>query len=185
MKNNELIARIAPISREKWQGHEINFNYKSNNYYNVEITRTHDNFNVTFTKNPFDKPYIHKPTYPDKLFAHWLDDVMAWGIEDGDRLLAVIETSVEEWNNRLRVTELWVDEAYKRKGIATELMDIAIKRAEDEGRRVVVLEVQSCNEAAIAFYLAYGLTLIGFDACAYRNDDISRKEVRLEMGFFL
>ncbi|MCL2704547.1 MAG: hypothetical protein FWE91_13255 [Defluviitaleaceae bacterium] len=46
-------------------------------------------------------------------------------------------------------------------------------------------ETQSCNEAAVAFYLNCGFKIIGFDACAYRNDDLERKEVRLEMGILL
>ena len=83
------------------------------------------------------------------------------------------------------MTELWIDEAYRRKGIGTALMDIAVKRAKDEKRRVIMLETQSRNEAAIAFYLSYGFTLIGFDSCAYQNNDLDRKEVRMEMGIFL
>ena len=47
-----------------------------------------------------------------------------------------------------------------------------------------MLETQTCNEAAMAFYLAQGFTLIGFDRCCYGNDDVSRKEVRLELGWF-
>jgi len=64
-------------------------------------------------------------------------------------------------------------------------MDIAMKRARDEKRRAVMLETQSRNENAVAFYLTYGFSLIGFDACAYRNDDLARKEVRMEMGILL
>ena len=63
-------------------------------------------------------------------------------------------------------------------------MNIAVKRAKDEKRRVIMLETQSRNEAAIAFYLAYGFTLIGFDACTYQNNDLQRREVRMEMGMF-
>jgi ribosomal protein S18 acetylase RimI-like enzyme len=100
-------------------------------------------------------------------------------------LIAAIETAVEEWSNRLKVTELWVDDAYRRKGIATALMNIAVQRARDEKRRLIMLETQSCNEGAISFYLAYGFTLIGFDACAYKNNDLECKEVRMEMGIFL
>jgi len=64
-------------------------------------------------------------------------------------------------------------------------MDIAVQRANDEKHRVLMLETQSCNDGAISFYLAYGFTLIGFDACAYQNNDIERKEVRMELGIFL
>ena len=91
---------------------------------------------------------------------------------------------VERWSNRLRVTELWIDDAYRRQGIGTALMDMAVKRARDEKRRAIMLETQSRNENAIAFYLTYGFKLIGFNACEYQNDDLQRKDVRMELGMF-
>ena len=80
------------------------------------------------------------------------------------------------------MTELWIDDAYRRKGLATALMDVAVERVKTENRRAIILETQSRNEGAIDFYLAYGFTLIGFDTCAYQNNDLTRKEVRMEMG---
>lgn len=37
------------------------------------------------------------------------------------------------------------------------------------GARMIVLETQSCNEAAIAFYRKNGFSVIGFDLYAYSN----------------
>ena len=34
-------------------------------------------------------------------------------------------------------------------------------------------------------YLSQGLTLMGFNACEYSNEDIAKHEVRLEMGCLL
>ena len=50
------------------------------------------------------------------------------------------------------------------------------------GARMIVLETQSCNEAAIAFYRKNGFSVIGFDLYAYSNTDPERHEVRIEMG---
>ena len=47
---------------------------------------------------------------------------------------------------------------------------------------MIVLETQSCNEAAIAFYRKNGFSIIGFDLYAYSNNDPERHEVRIEMG---
>lgn len=47
---------------------------------------------------------------------------------------------------------------------------------------MMVLETQSCNENAIAFYKKNGFELIGFDLYAYSNTDPERHEVRVEMG---
>ena len=54
-----------------------------------------------------------------------------------------------------------------------------------EKRRAIILETQSCNTAAISFYEHEGFRLIGFDSCCYSNNDISKKEVRIDMGYFL
>ena len=182
---NISIDKIVELDKDKWQGYPLDFRYVTHSYYDVEINRIGDDFNVSFAKKPFDMPFEKVSEHTDKLFGHWWDDIKAWGIVEGNNLLAAIETSVEVWNNRLRVNELWINEKYRHRGIGTAMMDIAVKRARDENRRAVVLETQSCNEAAITFYLKYGFTLIGFDSCAYRNNDMSRREVRLELGLFL
>ena len=182
----EVINQIIPLEREKWQNYVLPFHYISNSYYDVEIERVNNNFHVSFTMKPFITPFEYKPEKDyDKLFqSHW-DDIKAWGITEGEQLIAAVETAVEEWSNRLRVTELWIDDVYRRRGIGTALMDIAVKRAKDEKRRAIMLETQSRNENALAFYLAYGFTLIGFNACEYQNTDLQRKEVRMEMGMLL
>lgn len=66
-------------------------------------------------------------------------------------------------------------------GVGTALLD-AIQEAAASGARMIVLETQSCNENAIAFYRKNGFEIIGFDLYAYSNDDPERHEVRLEMG---
>jgi ribosomal protein S18 acetylase RimI-like enzyme len=185
VKNSIYLDKIILLEREKWQGHLLAMNYVSHNYYDVVITRASNNFNVAFIKKPFDTPFEHKSHDSDRLFQPYRDNIKAWGIVENGRLIAAIETAVEEWSNRLLVSELWVDNAYRRKGIATALMDLAVKRAKDEKRRVLMLETQSRNEGAIEFYLDYGFTLIGFDSCAYQNNDLERNEVRIELGIYL
>jgi len=182
---DHLVEKIAALEQEQWQDYQLQFHYISFNYYDIEINSTDNAFNVSFIKKPFDKPYEKMPDNSDKLFQPWWDHTKAWGIIQNGHLIAAIETAVETWSNRMRVTELWIDDTYRRLGIATALMDIALQRAKQENRRMLILETQSCNEGAISFYLTYGFSLIGFDACAYQNDDLTRKEVRIEMGIYL
>ena len=104
--------------------------------------------------------------------------------ESGE-MLACIEVCPEEWSNRLVVTELWVSEELRRKGVGKRLMDKAKEVAVRQKRRAVILETQSCNTNAIGFYLHQGFELIGFDTCCYTNEDIARREVRVNLGFFL
>ena len=141
-------------------------------------------------KKRFEKPFVHEEhgDFPDILFPDYWEGAQVFGIvseENGKKeILACIEICPEEWSNRLMVTELWVSEKLRRQGIGSALMNIAKEKAKEQGRRAVILETQSCNTGAIAFYRRQGFKLIGFDACCYTNRDIEKKEVRFNMGFF-
>ena len=78
-----------------------------------------------------------------------------------------------------------VHENLRRQGIGHRLMAVAKEQAVRERRRAMILETQSCNTAAIRFYEKEGFELIGFDTCCYSNRDRERKEVRINMGYFL
>jgi ribosomal protein S18 acetylase RimI-like enzyme len=57
-----------------------------------------------------------------------------------------------------------------------------VEIARQKKARMLVLETQSCNASAIEFYIKQGFDLIGFDLAAYSNEDVKRREVRLEFG---
>ena len=101
---------------------------------------------------------------------------------ENGKLIAAIELFHEKWAKRIRVTELWVDEKARRRGIGSELMTFAKQKTQESDCRMLILETQSCNVAAIDFYRSQGLELVGVLTCDYQNDDIERKEVRFEMG---
>lgn len=67
-------------------------------------------------------------------------------------------------------------------GIGTALMAAIQNAAVASGARMIVLETQTCNETAIAFYKKNGFSIIGLDLYSYSNTDPERHEVRLEMG---
>lgn len=65
----------------------------------------------------------------------------------------------------------------RSKGVGTLLMNAISDAAKASGARMSVLETQSCNENAIAFYRKNG-----FDLYSYSNTDPERHEIRIEMG---
>ncbi len=179
---------ITSLPKEKWKGKILPMGYTSQEYYDVEMQKYDNGYTVNIVKKTFTEPVEHTPEeydFPDRLYEdHW-DKAYAWGVLHENELIAAIETAPEEWSNRLRVTELWVDKAYRRQGIAHSLMSLAREQARRERRRAIILETQSCNADAIAFYEKEGFLLIGFDSCCYKNEDLSRKEVRLEFGLLM
>ena len=78
--------------------------------------------------------------------------------------------------------DVMFDKAARGQGIGSMLMARIKEAARASGARMLVLETQSCNEAAIAFYRKNGFSVIGFDLYAYSNADPERCEVRIEMG---
>lgn len=181
----EMTYEIVPLPKEKWQGTIIPLSYTTKEYYDVIVRQTPEGFQVSLEKKPFPEPVSHTPDeydFPDKLYQEHWEKAYAWGILKDEEMIACIETCPEEWSNRLMVTELWVHEDYRRQGIAHALMALAKEQVRRERRRALILETQSCNTEAIAFYLQEGFTLIGFDSCCYQNQDLERKEVRLDLG---
>lgn len=183
---------IIPLPKEEWKGTPIPIRYTTEEYYDLEMTAEGDGFRVEMHKKRFGTPVTHTPEeydFPDSLYQdHW-EKAEAFGIvresDEKKELLACIEICPEEWSDRLMVTELWVTDELQRQGIGTRLMNLAKEKAKEQGRRAIILETQSCNVRAIAFYLRQGFELIGFDSCCYTNADIQRHEVRFDLGYFL
>ena len=180
---------IIPLPKEKWKGTVIPMFTRSNGYYDMEISPLDkEGCKISIIRKVAEKEIVHTPEeydFPDGLYAdHW-ENAEAFGVVDEQgNLKACIEVCPEEWSNRLMVTELWVSEELRGKGLGKQLMDKAKKVAETQKRRAIILETQSCNTNAIGFYLHQGFELIGFDTCCYTNGDIKRREYRINLGYF-
>lgn len=174
--------RIIELSREDYEGYELVFSYTSKAYYDLKIRQSENVFTAEFVKTPC--PAVHKE-FTDKLFApHW-DDPHVFGLLDEKQMLAMMEVTPESWNHRLRITNICVLEGYRRRGYGSLLMTKAREIARAWGCRAIILETQSCNTGAIAFYMNQGLSFMGFNACEYTNQDVEKHEIRLEMGCLL
>lgn len=161
---------------EEYKGKELVVSYLTDYYYDVKV----NNFCVECIRTPFHQTIQKK--FTDSLLADWLSDPELYLVKEKDQTIGLIEISLESWNNRLRISNLWIHENYRHQGIGTQLIKLAEKKAIELNARSLVLETQSCNDHAISFYLKNGFQLIGFDLTCYSNKDIDNKEVRLEMG---
>ena len=154
--------------------------YIINSYYDLVITREPESWEVKLCLKPFEKPL--EKSYTGKFFKAHVQEPRVFAVLLNGEQVAWIELGSDKWNNRMRVWEFLVEEKFRRKGIGTALMKHAVEIARQKGARMLVLETQSCNTPAIKFYVKQGFDLIGFDLAAYSNEDIKRREVRLEFG---
>ncbi len=181
--------QIRFLEKDRWAGHVLPMpDDVLTEHYRVESRRTEEGFFVRLCPEKLPAPRVRTPEaygFPDRLYAPHFPSARAYGAFCEDALAGVVEICPEEWSNRMRVTELWVAREFRRRGIGSALLQFAKEEARREKRRALLLETQSCNVGAIAFYLKEGLSLFGFDACCYSNEDIPRGEVRLELGMYL
>lgn len=168
---------IRQLDRETYAGRRFTARYMTGGYY--DICPSDDGFRMAYVS--FAAPV--EKSFEDVFFGDWLEDPVAFGAFEGGRMIGYAEGSPETWNNRFRISNLCVfDGAMRRRGTGTALMEIMLRTAASSGARMAVLETQSCNENAIAFYTKNGFSVIGFDLYSYSNDDPARHEIRIEMG---
>ena len=168
---------IRKLDRRTYEGRKFTARYLTNGYY--DIAKTDTGFLIEYKRR--DKPV--EMSFEDSMFNEWLEDPVAYGAFENGQFLGYVEGTPEKWNNRYRISNICVFEDTRRhRGIGTALMNTILKEAKESGARMVVLETQTCNENAIAFYRKNGFGMIGFDLYAYTNTDPERHEVRMEMG---
>lgn len=168
---------IRQLDSAVYAGRKFTARYRTTGYY--DICAAEDGFRFRYV--PLGAPMVK--SFDDEFFGEWLEEPVAFGAFEGERLLGYVEGAPEGWNNRYRISNICIFEENARgKGLGTLLMQAIQRAAEAAGARMIVLETQTCNENAIAFYKRNGFSIIGFDLYSYSNDDPERHEVRIEMG---
>lgn len=168
---------IRKLDPAVYAGRKFTARYRTNGYY--AILPCESGFQMRYTA--FEAPV--EKSFDDKFFGEWLDHPVAYGVFEGDRPVGYVEGAIEGWNNRYRISNICIfDFENRRRGLGQALMNAILREAEASGARMVILEAQTCNENAIAFYRRNGFEIIGFDLYSYSNDDPEKCEVRIEMG---
>lgn len=173
--------KIVELKKEDYQDYCLDMSYESDYFYAVELHNGKNVNNFFITKEPFEETFYKKNS--DRLYEKHFDGALAYGIFDGEILTAVIELYPELWANRLRITELWVHQDYRKQAYAGELLDFAKEKA--SAYRALILETQSSNMPAISLYLKHGFKLVAVDTIHYSNDDLKNREVRLDFAYLI
>lgn len=117
------------------------------------------------------KPEVFKAGFTDELrdyidtvFDDPLKSIVVYDCDGAIRAYAVLHHITKPENpfmyerDYLDIDEFGVDEAFRRKGIATEMIDFIRAYAEDEGFSRIELNMWEFNQSALAFYEAIGFS---------------------------
>jgi GNAT superfamily N-acetyltransferase len=176
-------VRIVEVAKSEAYLNELKSRYFTSEYYDVAVHRESAGWSIKLSLKPFGK--MLEKEYKGRLFEDYVEEARVFVAILGVKRVGWIELGYDRWNNRMRVWEFLVLGEFRRRGTGMLLMNHAVEVAKERGARMLVLETQTCDVPAIKFYLKFGFELIGFDVAAYSNEDIERKEVRLEFGWRL
>jgi ribosomal protein S18 acetylase RimI-like enzyme len=174
---------LKKLEKSEYEGYQLKYNYTTESHYQVTVKNSGDTTIISFEKKFIGS--IMNKSFESKLYEPYFLNAIAFGYFDNECLVAVIEMNHEDWNNRIRVTELLVLEPYRRRGYGHQLMAKVKEVATNFKVRAIILETQTCNTNAIEFYKKEGFQLVGFDSISYSNIDVEKKEVRIELGLLL
>ena len=168
---------IRKLDAESYKGRKYQAEIVSDRYLSIEPAGEGFEIGWVLSATPL------RMSVNDYILEDWLDHPTAYGAFEGDRLVGFTEGFLEKWNNRYRISNICVfDEADRRTGIGTRLMETILGEAYRSGARMAVLETQSFNYRAISFYRKNGFQMIGFDRYAYSNRGPEEHNMRIEMG---
>ncbi len=171
------MIRIVPLDYEQYAGKEYETEVFSDAYLDIEPQKGGFSLKWIKTSEEFRMPL------KDAMLSDWLENPVAYGAFEDGNLLGFVEGFLETWNNRFRITNICIfDPSARRAGLGKMLLERILIDAEKSGARMIVLETQSFNAAAISFYRKNGFEIIGFDRFAYSNEGPSERHMRIELG---
>lgn len=179
--SNEV--RIIELTKKNGPFPKLKYSYETSSYYDLSISQKERSWQIELTLKPLERTLVREAEL--ELFGEHVEEPRVFAAEIGEKRVGWLELGYHIWNNRMRVWQFLVHEDFRRKGIARLLMQKAVEVAKEKGARMLVLETQTCNIPTINFYLKFGFELVGFDTTHYSNEDIQKKEVRLEFGLKL
>ena len=164
------------LSPEEYRGYPLRFRYVTDRIYEVDCREN----GFLLTLAPLAAPT--EKSFTDELFAPWLEEPVALGAFQGDTLAGVAEGSREAWHDVFRVSNILVEEPFRRRGLGGALLERMVAHARTlPGCRGVILETQTCNYPAICFYQKHGFSLSRIDIREYSNQDIQNREARIDL----
>ena len=107
------------------------------------------------------------------------DDVALVSVS-GQRITGFAAGVFHAWNRRMAVTHLYVQPAFRQKGVGRALMEGVTAQARRLGAAEVWVECSNVNGPALAAYERLGFTLSGIDLTIYAGT-----EAQGEFAFFM
>lgn len=176
---------IIPLPKEKYDYFELHYTYTTTGHYRVELDQGKETMGMKLVREDYSEPKDVSNT--DTLYQEYWQNAEAYAVceDETGKVLGYVEIATDEWNNRLRMTQLLALPEARGKGAGKFMVNFVKSIAAEREYRIIVLEAQNYNLPAIDFYLSQGFKFCGGNVYFYSNEDLEDDEVMLEMAYLV
>lgn len=101
---------IRQLDPAVYAGRKFTARYRTKGYY--DICAAEDGFRLRYV--PLGAPM--EKSFDDEFFGEWLEEPVAFGAFEGERLLGYVEGAPESWNKRYRISNICIFDETARQG---------------------------------------------------------------------
>ncbi len=119
-------------------------------------------FVEAFSDYPLDMSYMSEESFHNRAIKNGIDFTHCVGAFDGERMVGFTLVGVGQWNGLPAAFDIatGISKPYRGKAIAGEMLNLAIDRLRECGRKRFVLEVLQDNGPAIRSYRKIGFEMV-------------------------
>ena len=93
---------IKRLNKDDYAGKEFKVCYQTNGYYDSVPDKL--GFKIQYV--PFETCVSR--SFIDEFFGEWLDNPIAHGAFEDEKLIGFVEGAIEQWNNRFRISNICI-----------------------------------------------------------------------------
>lgn len=155
--------------------YQLNMSYTTDYVWQMQTRENGRTIDVRFDTVRLPRPMrVDYPRSPDELALHWQQDGCFLVAQQGDNeVLGFLDAWPRPWQNLLWVSNLVIDQTYRRQGVGSRLLKAARRWARERELAQLMLEVQTKNHPAISFAQKHGFQFCGYNERYYPNGDIA------------
>ena len=164
--------RFLELPKAEFAGGELRYIFDTSACYVPETRQAGDGFEIRLSAVPIPRRRVD---YITRIYEPRLVDPHVLTLLDnqGERV-GYVELASERGGQIMRVTNLLVEDEYRRRGYGSLIMSRAKTQAKASGALSLRVYVTGINAGAVRFLLRQGMSLVGFSML----DD----ELMLELG---
>ena len=164
--------RFQELTRAESAGGELRYIFDTSACYMPDLVQTGDSFALVLSAVAIPRRHVD---YITRIFDPRLTDARVLTLMDnaGERV-GYIELAGEQGGRISRITNLLVEDGYRRRGYGSLLLSKSRALAKAAGAESLRAYVSGINAGGVRFLLRQGMTLVGFTSLG--------DELMLELG---